>query len=109
MVKPLIRAAKAHSQELRVLAVSALVNLCNHSDDIKEMFYQKNGHILLVEMLTSTKDSLYIVSLLKLILSFTKDSEKFSKAVSQLNQHALVKHFLLPVFDGTGFTSIEFP
>jgi hypothetical protein len=60
-------------------------------------------------MLTYAKDGLYLVSLLKLILTFTKDSEKFSKAVSQYNNYALVKNFLLQVFDGTGFTSIEFP
>lgn len=109
MVEPLLSAASAHIHELRILATSALVNCCNHSDDIREMFYQREGHKFLVDTLTDVKDNLYLVSLLKLILTFTKDSEKFSKAVSQYKNHALVKKFLLQVFDGTGFTSIEFP
>jgi hypothetical protein len=39
MVEPLLNAAEAHIHELRILAASALVNCCNHSDDIREMFY----------------------------------------------------------------------
>jgi hypothetical protein len=48
MVEPLIGASSANIFELRNLAASALVNLCNHSDDIKEIFYQKQGHRFLV-------------------------------------------------------------
>lgn len=82
MVEPLLIAASANVHELRVLAVSALVNCCNHSEDIREMFYQKQGDKFLVDMLTSTNDDIYLVCLLKLILTFTKGSEKFSQAVS---------------------------
>ena len=39
MVEPLLNAAEAHIHELRILAASALVNCCNHSDYIREMFY----------------------------------------------------------------------
>jgi hypothetical protein len=41
LVEPLIRTMKNANFNLASLAASALVNLCNYSDDIKDIFIQK--------------------------------------------------------------------
>lgn len=43
------------------------------------------------------------MTLFKLVLSFTTDSEKFSQALGMLKQYEIVKNCLLKVFDGPGF------
>ena len=39
LVEPLLQTMKSDNQELAALAASALVNLCNYSEDIKEIFF----------------------------------------------------------------------
>ena len=39
LVEPLLKMMKSDNQELAALASSALVNLCNYSEDIKEIFF----------------------------------------------------------------------
>lgn len=39
LVEPLLQTMKSDNQELAALATSALVNLCNYSEDIKEIFF----------------------------------------------------------------------
>ena len=65
---------KSENQELAALAASALVNLCNYSDDIKEIFFQKGGLNVLLDYLTSKLESI-LLCVLRLILVLIIKSE----------------------------------
>ena len=69
------------------MATGALVNLCNHSDDIKEIFYQKEGPKEIIKFLNETKDEELLINILKLILSFTSNSEVYSRKITKENNY----------------------
>ena len=46
----------------------AMVNMCNFSEDIKDIFLQKNGFVIIVDLLNS-KDEEILVNCLRLILT----------------------------------------
>ena len=39
LVEPLVQNARSDNMKLQTLAISALVNLCNSSEDVKEIFF----------------------------------------------------------------------
>ena len=75
---------KSDNQELAALAASALVNLCNYSEDIKEIFFQKNGLNVLLEYL-SCKREIILLNVLRLIQVFIAKSETFTKKICEEN------------------------
>jgi hypothetical protein len=46
----------------------AIVNMCNFSEDIKDIFLQKNGFAIIVELMNS-KDEDILVNCLRLIMT----------------------------------------
>lgn len=83
IVEPLMRAMQGDNTELAILSAGALVNLCNHSDDIREIFYQRSGHGILVRTIVQTRDDEMLQTLLKLVLSFAGESEKYHRVVAE--------------------------
>lgn len=71
LVEPLIQIItkiKESGQKLAALSVMALVNMCNFSEDIKDIFLQKNGFNILNDLLDS-KDEEILLTTLKLIMT----------------------------------------
>ena len=53
---------------LTALSLMAIVNMCNFSEDIKDIFLQKNGFLIIVDLLNS-KDEEILVNCLRLIMT----------------------------------------
>lgn len=106
LVEPLLSTMKSDNQELAALAASALVNLCNYSDDIKEIFFQKNGLNVILEYLTCKRE-IILLNVLRLILVFIVNSETFTKKITEENDQEAVKS-LLDILSGPGFRNTEF-
>ena len=71
LIEPLVQILqrpKENGAKLTALSVMALVNLCNYSEDIKDIFLQKNGHELIMNMLKS-KDEDILLNNLRLIMT----------------------------------------
>jgi len=92
--------------ELAALSASALVNLCNFSNDIKEIFFQKNGLNVLLQYLPSKKEEI-LINVLLLIRCFTENSETFTKQIASENEFEAVK-ILLKILLGPGLPNTYF-
>jgi hypothetical protein len=64
----ILQRQKENGAKLTALSVMAIVNLCNYSEDIKDIFLQKNGHSLIMDMLGS-KDEDILLNNLRLIMT----------------------------------------
>jgi len=73
LVEPLMQTMKSDNQELAALATSALVNLCNYSPDIKQIFLTKDGLNVILEYL-KTKKEIILLNVLRLIQVFISNS-----------------------------------
>lgn len=97
---------KSDNLELAALATSALVNLCNYSPDIKQIFFTKNGLDLILEYL-ETKKELILMNVLRLIQVFIANSEQFTKKIAEERDQAAVKS-LLKILNGRGVGGLEY-
>jgi hypothetical protein len=90
LVEPLIHIAREDEEfdgsvtqksqtsfHLRELAIAALVNLCNYSEDIKEIFFQKKGLDFILTSLATKREQILIL-VLRLILTLVVTSEGFT-------------------------------
>ena len=85
LVEPLMQTMKSDNQELAALATSALVNLCNYSPDIKQIFLTKDGLNVILEYL-QTKKEIILLNVLRLIQVFISNSanqEQFTKKIAE--------------------------
>ena len=80
LVEHLIGIAEGDNLQLATLAISALVNLCNFSEDIKGIFLQKHGLHFVLHQLNSKREDI-IINILKLVLTIVNKSEIFSKSI----------------------------
>ena len=97
---------KSDNQELAALAASALVNLCNYSPDIKEIFFQKGGLNVLLEYLTCKRE-IILLNVLRLIQVFIAKSETFTKKICEENEQEAVKS-LLNILHGPGLRNTSY-
>ena len=77
LVEPLvsiISRSKENGNKLTALSVMAIVNMCNFSEDIKDIFLQKNGFNLVCELLDS-KDGDILLNCLRLIMTLIASSK----------------------------------
>ena len=74
LVEPLIMTMRESNFNLASLSASALVNLCNYSDDIKDIFIQMNGLIAILEYL-KCKEEDRLHNVLRLFLALIANSE----------------------------------
>lgn len=85
---------KTANFNLTSLAASALVNLFNYSDDIKEIFIQKQGLNAILEYLTCKEEDT-LLNVLRLLLALIAKSETIGKHISDENSneaiHSLMK------------------
>ena len=64
----IVSRSKENGAKLTALSVMAIVNMCNFSEDIKDIFLQKNGFAIIVELMNS-KDEDILVNCLRLIMT----------------------------------------
>lgn len=98
LVEPLILTMKNSNFNLASLAASALVNLCNYSEDIKDIFVQKQGVNAILEYLTC-KEEETLLNILRLLLALISKSESIGKQICQENNSEAV-HSLLRIIIG---------
>ena len=85
LVQPLMQTMKSDNLELAALATSALVNLCNYSPDIKQIFITNDGLNLILEYL-QTKKEIILLNVLRLIQVFiasSENQEQFTKRIAE--------------------------
>lgn len=71
LIEPLIQIitrSKEYGTKLTALAVMAVVNMCNYSEDIKDIFLMKNGSQIINDLLDS-KDEDILLNNLRLIMT----------------------------------------
>ena len=100
LVEPLMQTMKSDNQELAALATSALVNLCNYSPDIKQIFETKDGLTLILEFLKSNKEMI-LLNVLRLIQIFIAGSEQYSKKIAEARDQESINS-LLQILHGPG-------
>jgi len=76
--------AKNGNEDLTALAISALVNICNYSDDPKDIFIVKNGLDAIFEFITSKKEEI-LFNVLRLTVTIINKSEVNSKSLLAMN------------------------
>ena len=103
LVEPLMQTMKSDNHELAALATSALVNLCNYSPDIKQIFFTKDGLNVILEYLNAKKE-IILLNVLRLIQVFIANSanqEQFTKKIAEARNQEAVKS-LLKILHGPG-------
>ena len=85
LVEPLMQTMKSDNQELAALATSALVNLCNFSPDIKQIFLTKDGLNVILEYLQTKKEIilLNVLRLIQVFISSSANQEQFTKKIAE--------------------------
>lgn len=71
LVEPLlfiVARSKENGSKLTGLALMAIVNMCNYSEDIKDIFIQKNGFQIIINLLESKDDNI-MINTLKLVMT----------------------------------------
>lgn len=71
MVEPLVNIvsrSKENGDKLTALSLMAIVNMCNFSEDIKDIFLQKNGFLIIIELINS-KDEDIVLNTLRLVMT----------------------------------------
>jgi len=71
LVEPLVAIvsrSKENGDKLTALSVMAIVNMCNFSEDIKDIFLQKNGFSIIVDLMNS-KDEDILLNTLRLVMT----------------------------------------
>lgn len=74
LVEPLVKTMRNTNNNLVQLAAAALVNLCNFSEDIKDIFMQQNGMKVILDYLSASKDEETLLSLVRLLLALSATS-----------------------------------
>ena len=74
--------------------------MCNYSPDIKQIFFTKNGLLVILENLKNKKEMI-LHNVLLLIQVFMVNSEQFTKKIAEEKDQEAVKA-LLNILDGPG-------
>ncbi|CDW74435.1 arm repeat protein [Stylonychia lemnae] len=106
LVEPLINTMKTGNYNLASLSTQALVNLCNYSDDIKDIFIQKQGLNAILEYLTCKEEDT-LLNILKLLQALINKSETIGKQISEENNNECV-HSLLRILQGPDIPMTKF-
>jgi len=97
---------KNQNFNLTSLAASALVNLCNFSNDIKEIFIQKNGLNAVLEYMRC-RDEDTLLNILRLLLALIVDSDAIGRLICNENDHEAIIS-LLDILIGPGIPKTRF-
>ena len=81
IVEPLIaiiQRQKDYGSKLTALCIMAIINMCNFSEDMKDIFLSKNGQAVINDLLESKEEDI-LLNILKLIMTLiTQDASETS-------------------------------
>lgn len=95
LIEPLITIlsrSKENGSKLTGLSVMAIVNMCNFVDDFKDIFIQKNGQSIIMELLRS-KDENIMINNLKLIMTLinqTGSESNLGRQIGEANDNEII-------------------
>ena len=92
-------------QKVCALSVMAIVNMCNFSEDIKDIFLQKNGFQIIMDLLDS-KDEDIMLNCLRLIMTLINkkkgDTSQIGRTLGEEKDYAMIRRLIHLVKDETG-------
>lgn len=108
LVEPLIKIMSRYKEsgvKLTALSIMAVVNMCNFSEDVKEMFLNTlNGYHIITELLES-KDEDVVLNTLKLIMTLiTKkqgESTQIGRDIAEKKDNFILKRLIKLINHGT--------
>jgi hypothetical protein len=106
LVEPLIDTMKTSNFNLTSIAASALVNLCNFSEDIKDIFMQKKGANAILEYLTCKEEDT-LINVLRLFFCLIARSETIGKQLADENNNEAI-HSLLKIILGPSIADTKY-
>ena len=106
LVDPLIQTMKNSNFNLASLSASALVNLCNYSEDIKDIFLQQNGLNAILEYMTCKEEDT-LLNILRLLLALIANSEPIGKLICEENDNEAI-YSLLNILKGPSIPNTRF-
>ena len=115
LVEPLvsiISRSKENGNKLTALSVMAIVNMCNFSEDIKDIFLQKNGFAIVNELLNS-KDEDILLNSLRLIMTLIASSKVgepnlIGRQLAEENDNQITKRLIKLIKEGPGINFCVF-
>jgi hypothetical protein len=106
LVDPLISTMKNSNFNLASLSALALVNLCNYSEDIKDIFIKLGGLNAILEYL-NCKEEDALLNILRLFFALIADSEQTGKQISEENDNEAI-YSLLNIIKGPNIPNTKF-
>jgi hypothetical protein len=114
LVEPFIQIMSRYKEngvKLTALCIMAVVNMCNYSEDVKDMFIQKNGFHIIYELLES-KDEDVLLNTLKLVMTLiTKkagDTTQIGRDLADANDQKILHELIHLVNEETGIPYTHF-
>lgn len=118
MVEPLVQVVSRSKEngvamhKLTALSIMAILNMCNYSEDIKDIFLQKNGFQIIMDLLDS-KDYDILENCLKLIINLIAkkqgDTNQIGRTLAEEKGNALLRKLINLVKEDTGIRFCHFP
>lgn len=114
LVEPLvsiISRAKENGTKLTALSVMAIVNMCNYSDDIKDIFLQKNGFYIVCELLNSKDEEILLNDLrliMTLIASKVGEQNLIGRRLAEENDNQITKRLIKLIKEGPSINFCKF-
>ena len=75
----------------------ALVNMCNFSEDIKDIFLSKNGSAIINDLLES-KDEEILLNILKLIMTLItqkpSETSQIGRTLAEENENSIIRKII---------------
>jgi len=106
LVEPLVAIvsrSKENGNKLTALSVMAIVNMCNFSEDIKDIFLQKNGFSIIVDLLNA-KDEDILLNTLRLIMTLIAqkqgDTSMIGRTLAEESDNKIIKRLIQLIKEG---------
>ena len=90
--------SKKLSARLIALATIAIVNMCNESEDIKDIFLKKDGFNMIMNLMESKDEDVLLNSLrlvLTLIATSDGDTAKIGTIIAEKNDFLILKRLIM--------------
>lgn len=79
------------------LSVMAICNMCDYSEDIKDIFYHKNGLQILVDLLGNKDEDILLNTqklLLALITQKKTETSQFGKQIGEDQDYRIIRRLI---------------
>lgn len=103
--------SKKLSSRLTALATIAIVNMCNQSDDIKDIFLKKDGFNMIMNLMESKNEDVLLNTLrlvMTLIATSDGDTAKIGTFIAEENDNEILKRLILLIKQGPDINFCDF-